>query len=113
MRKTFVFFIFGLILVGCEGKATQATLFDNPICKPPCWQNITPGVTTKGDALSILDKINSVEKAANDHNQSGNGFDDWVSFTGSGNQNNYTGWLYILNSQVLMLNFKFNAGIQE
>jgi len=25
-----------------------------PVCQPPCWQDITPGVTTMGEALSIL-----------------------------------------------------------
>jgi hypothetical protein len=28
-----------------------------PVCKPPCWQNITPGVTTKDEAVSILKKM--------------------------------------------------------
>jgi hypothetical protein len=110
MKKTFVFFILGFLLVGCEGKVTQATLFDNPICNLPCWHNITPGVTAKGEAIAILDRFNSADKAVVDNNQSGNGFDDWISFTGTGNQNNYSGWLYILDNRVLMLNFKFNAG---
>jgi hypothetical protein len=26
-----------------------------PECKPPCWQNITPGVTTRDEAVSILE----------------------------------------------------------
>ena len=26
-----------------------------PVCKPPCWQNITPGVTTIKEAASILE----------------------------------------------------------
>ena len=28
-----------------------------PVCKPPCWQNITPGVTTMDEALSILENM--------------------------------------------------------
>jgi len=28
-----------------------------PVCKPPCWANITPGETSLKDALSILEKI--------------------------------------------------------
>ena len=27
----------------------------HPVCKPPCWHNITPGVTTKDDALRIIE----------------------------------------------------------
>ena len=26
----------------------------HPVCKPPCWQNITPGVTSRDEAASIL-----------------------------------------------------------
>ena len=29
----------------------------HPVCKPPCWQNITPGVTTRDEAVSILKNI--------------------------------------------------------
>ena len=31
-----------------------------PVCKPPCWQNITPGITTFDEALSILKKTPGV-----------------------------------------------------
>ena len=27
----------------------------HPVCKPPCWQNITPGLTTRDEAASILE----------------------------------------------------------
>src|SRR5689334_4396309 len=27
-----------------------------PVCKPPCWQNITPGITTFAEAVSILEQ---------------------------------------------------------
>ena len=31
-----------------------------PVCKPPCWENITPGVTTIDEAKSILEKMPGV-----------------------------------------------------
>jgi hypothetical protein len=33
------------------------TWLTQPACKPPCWQNITPAVTTKDEAVSILEKM--------------------------------------------------------
>ncbi len=33
----------------------QTAWLDQPVCKLPCWQNITPGVTTRGEAVSILE----------------------------------------------------------
>jgi hypothetical protein len=44
-----------------------------PVCKPPCWQNITPGVTTMDEALSILENIPEITITF----RSGNGV-DWV-----------------------------------
>lgn len=31
------------------------TWLAHPVCKPPCWQNITPGLTTMEEAVSILE----------------------------------------------------------
>jgi hypothetical protein len=33
----------------------QTAWLDQPVCKLPCWQNITPGVTTRDEAVSILE----------------------------------------------------------
>lgn len=33
----------------------------NPICHPPCWQNITPGVTTIDEAVSMLENLPETE----------------------------------------------------
>ena len=32
-----------------------------PVCKPPCWENITPGVTTLNEAVSILEKLPEIK----------------------------------------------------
>jgi hypothetical protein len=32
----------------------------HPVCQVPCWQNITPGVTTRDDAMIILQKTPDV-----------------------------------------------------
>ena len=34
-----------------------------PVCKPPCWQNITPGITTFVEALSILENTPGITVA--------------------------------------------------
>jgi hypothetical protein len=33
----------------------------NSSCQPPCWQNITPGVTTIDEAISILEKLPEIK----------------------------------------------------
>jgi len=33
---------------------------DEPICQPPCWENITPGTTTMTEAASILNNLTGV-----------------------------------------------------
>lgn len=32
-----------------------------PVCKPPCWQNITPGATTINEAVSILESMPEIK----------------------------------------------------
>ena len=37
------------------------TWLAQPVCKPPCWQNITPGVTTMNEAVSILENTPEIK----------------------------------------------------
>jgi len=39
----------------------QLTWLDQATCRPPCWQNITPGLTGRDKALSILENMSGVE----------------------------------------------------
>lgn len=38
---------------------------ENPACLPPCWEGITPGVTTITETFSILQKMPGVSKTEN------------------------------------------------
>ncbi len=40
------------ILAGCQAK--KSILLEDTLCEPPCWQNITPGVSSSEDALNTL-----------------------------------------------------------
>lgn len=40
------------ILAGCQAK--KSILLEDTLCPYPCWQNITPGVSSREDALKIL-----------------------------------------------------------
>jgi hypothetical protein len=46
-------------------------LLDSP-CTPPCWYNITPGITTRSEAKSILNGLSFVENSSIVLNQAGN-----------------------------------------
>ena len=35
----------------------EAVLFGDEPCAPPCWQGITPGVSTEEDVLRILEQL--------------------------------------------------------
>jgi hypothetical protein len=47
----------GYTLVGCQPPPPKPTLFDTSPCKAPCWQNVTPGLTSEQDAMLIFDKF--------------------------------------------------------
>jgi hypothetical protein len=74
MNKTLLLVWCGLLLisgVSCKDTNTStptplnapeissiwSTWLTQTECKPPCWQNITPGITTKDEAVSILEKM--------------------------------------------------------
>jgi hypothetical protein len=65
--KFAVYIVFILLSFSCSAPAVNDenhwwTLWlDNPSCLAPCWQGITPGITTTEQATSILKKIPGVE----------------------------------------------------
>lgn len=62
-----------------------------PACQPPCWQNITPGVTTKDQAVAILESMPDTTIRSN-----GEDGVDWRF----GSTPNRGGWLYAENGIV-------------
>jgi hypothetical protein len=75
MKKLWLLMICGLLIVlGVSCKSPNAsttsqlstpeaspiwwtTWLIQPTCKPPCWQNITPSITTIDEAVSILERM--------------------------------------------------------
>lgn len=76
MKKITIFMLCGFLLVvgiACQTEIPYSPTFtpepmysgwaswlDQPVCMPPCWQNITPGETSKDIAVSILKNIPDV-----------------------------------------------------
>jgi len=68
MRLLVLFGLLTILGVSCDSTNTDqasvtpeispnwwTTWLAQPVCKPPCWQNITPGVTPLEEAVSILE----------------------------------------------------------
>lgn len=108
-RNTFLLFLLGILLVGCESKIKQQDIFANPVCQPPCWENITPGITTKQEALTILSKVDDVDQPVVDPHHPNLGFDDEIQFSLHHGKDNYVqGWIYVLDDQVSIISFENN-----
>lgn len=43
--------------VQAPASSKPSTFFDNPVCQPPCWENVTPGVTTTDVAMTVFAKL--------------------------------------------------------
>jgi len=92
MKNISALILAGFLLVACQPKLpANPTFFDSPVCQPPCWENITPGVTTKKDALTILSEIDSVDQPVLDPNYPNTGFDDTIHFSAYGGKDNFVG----------------------
>ncbi len=114
MKRNILILLLGIILVSCAPKPNQPSIFDNPICQSPCWQNITPGVTTKNDALIILSELSFVQQPMVDPKYSAVGYDDIINFSlYQGEPNFIAGWMYILDDKVSMMGFENNLGTMQ
>jgi len=98
--------LFGLISVRCLNLSKNQTIFENPVCQPPCWENITPGLTTKENALAILSTTEVVDQPVLDPNRPNIGFDDEIQFTVNYEKGGFSGWVYILDDRVSMIGFQ-------
>ncbi len=90
MKKVKVFKIFILagailgltilsIIVYIRSKPS-VTILSNPICSPPCWQNITPGMSTAEETVSILKNTSLVDPTSVIRGRSWFIFDEVVYF---------------------------------
>jgi len=105
MKRRLILILIGFILVGCVFSPEQTNIFENPACLPPCWENITPGVTKKADALAILSKNHAIDQPIKDPNQALIGFDDAFHFTFYKDINRL-GFIYIVGDRVSMIKFE-------
>ena len=78
----FIMILVSLIAAGCSESTPRHSWVtkwvQNPTCQPPCWENITPGVTKISDAPDLLQKIPEVtEMRGPDKRSSGGQCVDW------------------------------------
>jgi hypothetical protein len=114
MKKILLFVIFIASISGCEPSYKSADIFVNPVCEPPCWENITPGITTKEDALSILSKKETIDKPINNTNLNLPGYDGEINFT-LHKDKSQLGFMLFLNDKISAINFhyKMELTLQE
>jgi hypothetical protein len=111
MKRFLILILAGLVLTGCELQPNRPNIFENPVCKPPCWQNITPGVTTKAEALEILSNSEVVEQRISDLHRPIGRFDNEIGFTMYKGDNLFAGSILILNDRVSLIGFEYKLNI--
>ena len=93
--KKYILLLLELLLAGCQATPAHPSLFENPVCEPPCWEKITPGGSTKGEALAILSKITAIDQPVVDRNSADIGYDDEIQFTAYKAQDNHVEERYL------------------
>lgn len=100
LRRFIIASIVILLLPACQG--TYSALVDDSTCDPPCWRDITPGVTNKDAAINIIQDMPDVDT---DSLRNELTFQEDLSesltwrFTGTGE---YSGGLYLHDQTVLV-----------
>lgn len=68
-----------LLVAGCQGRVPSPSVLDDPVCAPPCWQNITPGTTSRQEFLETVKGYRYlVSGSLHDYEASWLGFSDVV-----------------------------------
>lgn len=44
--------------------SSKTSILDNPVCSPPCWQNIVPGQTNRDELLAALAGIDNFDQSS-------------------------------------------------
>ncbi len=85
-------------------KFETLSIFANPTCVPPCWQNIEPGKSSEQDAISALKKVPDIDlNSIITKGEHWDIFDDIVYF--SIHDESIVGRVYILDGKVAMIDF--------
>jgi hypothetical protein len=64
-QKNLFFLLFPLISLACaalvpanpDADRPLATVFDNLVCEPPCWNHVVPGITTEEQAREAMQRL--------------------------------------------------------
>jgi hypothetical protein len=96
-------FCFGLslLLTGCSKEsAIRASIVDSP-CEPPCWQNISPGVTNRDEVYDLLMEVPGVNQGEAGWHGKWNMYDDLLHWKAEDIKAN--GEIYIVDGFVTQI----------
>lgn len=113
MRLLIFLILTGLCLFGCN-LTSQTSFLADLVCSPPCWFNITPGVTTQDEALEILRNLPFIDKdSVSTKGFYWNSFDDTIFFRST--QQNWDGEAYVMDQKIVLIGFygKLNVPFEE
>jgi hypothetical protein len=113
LRRTEISLLFFalIVLIGCQTNSKYSILQEEPVCLPPCWEQITPGMTTKSDAWSILSANSAIQQPIYDRQTSIPArFESVIMFSLSDDKQQ-NGSLYIRDGKVAMMEFSLDSDL--
>ncbi|HEX2698523.1 MAG TPA: hypothetical protein VHM28_12505 [Anaerolineales bacterium] len=108
MKIQRIILLFVLTLTGCGLLSSKPTIFDSSPCKAPCWQNVTPDITTEQDALAIFPMLADGNKVNVTHDSYSGGYDDEIVFVSASSRGLVSA--YISDGRISMMEFFGNSG---
>ena len=113
VRLLLILILTGLCLFGCN-LTRRVSFLSDLVCSPPCWFNITPGVTTQEEALEILYELPFIDKdSVSTKGFYWNSFDDTIFFRSA--TQNWDGEAYVIDHKIVLIGFygKLNVTFEE
>jgi len=110
ITKLWPILILLLVLVTVVWAWPNPTIISDPVCAPPCWNNIQPGATTQQEAYRIISELPEVDMDTVKFRGEPRGiFTDIIYFELK--PRDISGEIHIVDGQVVAISFSGKSGI--
>lgn len=92
-----------------ENLIPSSIVLNDPVCEPPCWEFVEPGVTSKQEIIRLLNESSKIEEGTlSVKGENWNSFSDVISFNLTSGELTE---IYLLADKASMISFSSDDGI--
>jgi len=102
MKISFLLVLPLLLLSACQSTQQPSAILTDSTCEPPCWNTITPGKTTKEEAIKIINTSGFIRDKIDEESQ---GHQFGLEFFAWNFNHNGSGVIFLQQGKVFLIEF--------